>query len=226
MFSFFGKKTPKLAVEPKQEVEIEVRSGEEIEYHFTRVRSLERKKLVLAAPAQAKRADGKKPLPIEGGDNVTVTYLDNDKICSFDTSVIDSLDGEISLALPKTLREERTPIKDATFTMEIPIPVEYRAMSMAHLQTATTKAINEHGIDILTNLPIPINTSLHIELEIPNSPTIKTQGRVTQSQKLPDGRKALTQIDFEDISISDRDTILRYAVYFWQRQVRRDSYPQ
>jgi c-di-GMP-binding flagellar brake protein YcgR len=213
----FGKKKPKLMLEPKQEVEIEIRGVDVIDYHFTRVVALERKKLIVGIPTQ-----NKMQIAIETGDSITVTYLDNDKVCSFETTVVDKKEREIGLKLPSSIREEKTPIKDATFSLDIPIPVEYRAMSMAHLQTATTRSINEHGIDILTNLPIPINTSLHIELEIPNSPAIKTQGRVTQSQKLPDGRKALTQIDFEDISHSDRDTILRYAVFFWQRQVRKE----
>jgi len=219
VFSFlFGKKKPKVKLEPKQEVELEFVNGENIETYFTRVLSLEKKRIVMQIPTQ-----NKVQVDVNPGDMVTVTFLDGDILHTFRTKVMDAREREMELSYPKEIHEEKTAMRDENFTIDIPIPVEYRAMSMAHLQTATTRSIHQNGIDILTNLPIPIGTSLHIELEIPNTPAIKTQGKVSQSQKLPNERKALTQIEFEDISASDRETIFRYAIFYRQRQLRKEA---
>jgi c-di-GMP-binding flagellar brake protein YcgR len=217
MFSFFGKKKPKFKLEPKQEIELEFVNGENIDNYFTRVLSVERKKFVVQIPTQ-----NKIQISVNPGDPVTVTYLEDDIVYSFNSRVLDTKEREMDVALPTDLKEEKTALRDENFTIEIPIPVEYRAMSMAHLQTAVTRSINAKGIDILTNLPIPPGTALHIELEIPNSPAIKTQGRVSVSQKIPNDRKALTQIDFEDISPSDRETIFKYAIFYQQRKARKE----
>jgi c-di-GMP-binding flagellar brake protein YcgR len=219
-FSFlgFGKKKPKLKLEPKTEVELEFVNGDEIQNYFSRVVSIDKKKIVVQIPTQ-----NKMQVPVNVGDNLTVTYMDADNVYSFQARVLDARDREMELSVPTDIREEKMPLKDENFTLDLPIPVEYRAMSTAHLQTATTRSIHNNGVDILTNLPIPPNTSLHIELEIPNSPAIKTQGRVTTSKKLPNDKKSLTQIEFEDISPVDRETILRYAIYFQQRKIRKEA---
>lgn len=220
VFSFlgFGKKKPKLKLEPKHEVELEFVNGENIDSYFTRVLQLEKKRIVVQVPTQ-----NKVPIDVSPGDMVTVTYLDGDILYTFRTKVLDRKDRELDLAYPSEVKEEKTSLKDENFTIDLPIPVEYRAMSMAHLQTATTRSIHQNGIDILTNLPIPPGTSLHIELEIPGTSSIKTQGKVTQSQKLPNERKALTQIEFEDISPADREVIFRYAIFYQQRQARKEA---
>ena len=220
VFSFlgFGKKKPKIKLEPKQEVELEFVNGENIDDYFTRVVALEKKRIVVQVPTQ-----NKVQVDVSPGDMVTVTYLDGDTVCTFRTKVLDRKDRDLELAYPSEVKEEKTNRGDENFTIEIPIPVEYRAMSTAHLQTATTRSIHQNGIDIVTNLPIPPGTSLHIELEIPNTPAIKTQGRVSQSQRLPNERKALTQIEFEDISPTDREVMFRYAIYYRQRQARKEA---
>jgi len=218
MFGLFGKKKPRLKLEPKQELELEFVDGENVENYFTRVLQLDRKRIVVQIPTQNKIQIG-----VNVGDPVTVTYMDGDMVYQFSSRIMDRKEREMDLALATDLKEEKTPIHTDDFTLEIPIPVEYRAMSTAHLQTATTKAINAKGIDILTNLPIPPGTSLHIELEIPGSSAIKTQGRVAHSQKIPNDRKALTQIEFEDISNTDRETIFRYAIFYQQRKVRKEA---
>lgn len=212
-----GKKKPRLKLESRQEIELEIVSGDSVENHFTRVLSVERKRIVVGVPGGNKiRA------PLSSGDPLTVTCVDADlsSLSVFETKVLDRREREMDLALPTDITEEHTPIRDAEFTIEIPVPVEYRAMSTAYLQTATTRAITSTGIDITTNLAIPPGTSLHIELQIPSA-TVKTQGRVTQSQKLPGEKKFLTQIEFEDITPADKESVYRYALYFAQRQRRK-----
>lgn len=217
-FLGLGKRKPKLKLDPKQEVELELTIGDAVENHFTRVIELERKCLVVSTPSQ-----NRIQVPLEVGDEVTLTYLDDElaTVYSFQTHVLERKEREVELALPDEIEEERTLIDDDDFSIEIPIPVEYRAMSTAYLQNATTSAINPGGINILTNLAIPPGTSLHIELQIPNAPTVKTQGRVSKSQKVPNEKKHLTEIEFEDITPADKDVVYRYALFYQQRQLRK-----
>lgn len=222
-FLGLGKKSPKLKLDPKQEIEMEIVSGDNVDTYFTRVIMVERKKIIVSTPSQ-----NKIQVSVDVGDPVTVTYLESDLtvVSTFESKVLDRKEREIELALPTSINEEKTPIGETDFSIEIPIPVEYRAMSTAYLQTATTKTINAGGINILTNLAIPPGTSLHIELQIPNAPTVKTQGRVTRSIKLPNEKKHLTEIEFEDITPADKDTIYRYALFYQQRQARKSRREQ
>lgn len=213
-----GKKKPKLKLDPKQEVEIEIIAGDNVENYFTRVIAVERKNIVLGIPSQ-----NKIQVSLEVGDIITVTYVENDlsNVYGFDCKVLDRREREIDISIPTDISEEKTPIGEEDFSIDIPIPVEYRAMSTAYLQTATTRSISATGICILTNLAIPPGTSLHIELQIPNAPTVKTQGRVAKSTKLPNEKKHLTEIEFEDITPADKDTIFRYALFYQQRAQRK-----
>ena len=220
VFSFLGlgKKAPKMKLEPRQEVEIEVVGPDSVENFFAKVIAIERKKLVVSRPAKLSVS----PRP---GDAIVVTYLENDLsiVSSFESKITDVKDREFEMALPTAVSEEKTPMGDADFSIDIPIPVEYRAMSTAYLQTATTRTITAAGINILTNLAIPPNTSLHVELQIPNAPTVKTQGRVANSKKLPNEKKHITEIEFEDITAADKDVIYRYALFYQQRQLRKQQ---
>lgn len=218
VFNFLGlgKKAPKMKLEPRQEVEVEVVGPDSAESFFAKVVAVERKKLVVIRPPKLSVA-------LHPGDSVVVTYLENDltAVSSFESKIGDVKEREFEMALPTNIVEEKTPMADPDFSIDIPIPVEYRAMSTAYLQTATTRTITQAGINILTNLAIPPNTSLHIELQIPNAPTVKTQGRVASSKKLPTEKKHITEIEFEDITAADKDIIYRYALFYQQRQLRK-----
>lgn len=221
---FFGRRKPQLKLEPKQEVELELVSPDYtvIENYFTRVLVVDRKKVTVQVPMRDRQ-----PVQVNVGQSVTVTYWNGDLISSFQSTITDRRDRELDIELPKDINEEKTPDPRSDFTLEIPVPVEYRAVSTAHLQTAVTKAITQNGIHILTNVQIPPGTSLHVELEIPQSPAIKTRGKVLKSQKLAaDQKKNLTELEYEDISAEDRNAVFRYAIYFQQRQVRRSRYQQ
>lgn len=218
VFNFLGlgKKTPKMKLEPRQEVEVEVIGADGAENFFSRVIAIERKKLILSRPP-------KLPVSLHTGDVVTITYLETDLslASSFESKVLEQKEREFEVALPTVINDEKTPIGEADFSIDIPIPVEYRAMSTAYLQTATTRTITGAGINIFTNLAIPPNTSLHIELQIPNAPTVKTQGRVSSSKRVVNDKKHITEIEFEDITAADKDTIYRYALFYRQRQQRK-----
>lgn len=222
VFGFFARKKPSLKLKPKQEVEVEFAPPEGFECFFTHVLEMDKKKVTLTIPKKQNQ-----PYPCTVGEPVTVTYMIDDVICSFQSRVLDKRNKEIDIALPKEVSESKSPATAQDFTIEIPIPVEYRAISTAHLQTATTKLITGTGVTVITNLPIPQETILHLELEIPNSPTIKTKGRVVKSQRLPaDARKSLTEIEFEDINPRDKEALFRYVILYQQRRLRKQQAEQ
>lgn len=214
----FGKKSAGLKLKPKQEVEIEFPSGEAgYEAHFTRVLDIQRKKVILKAPGTDRR-----PIRMAPGQVLTITTLDDNVLYSFQTSVLDAGDREFDIAPPANVSEQELPARDENYRIEVPITVEYRAMNTAHTQVAQTYAITAAGLVLTTNLPIPPGTNLHLELEIPSAPDIRTKGRAVGSEKHPHLKgKHLSEIEFEDMSDQDRDTILRYAIYSRRRQERK-----
>jgi c-di-GMP-binding flagellar brake protein YcgR len=220
VFGLFGKKKPQFSLEPRQEVEIDITLPDgNFESYFTRVLELAKKKFTLAIPEK-----DRVQIPVSAGEIVTIVYLVGDTLYQFQTRIIDRKEKEIDLQIPRELKEEKTFLAQSEFCVEIPIPIKYRAMSTAHLQNAMTRCITNAGIQIMTNLPIPIATALNIELEIPNAPPIKTKGKVTSSQKTgAEAKKSITEIEFEDINPADKDTILRYGTFFYYQNKRREA---
>jgi hypothetical protein len=217
VFGFLGKKKPSLKLEPKQEVEIEFCKGEDSESFFTPVLEVQKKKIILKTPSK-----GNHLYHGEVGDDALIIFLEGSSILRFKTKILEVRDKELDIAAPTDIQEEKCPFSESNYRLEIPIPVEYRAISTAHLQTATTKEINSRGIKVVTNLPIPNGTEIHIELEIPDSPMLKTKGRVVASQKVPsDVRKSITDIEFEDFTPRDSENVFRYAILYQQRRLRR-----
>lgn len=220
VFGFLGKKKPSLKLEFKQEVEIEFCKGEDSESFFTAVLEVQKKKIILNTPSK-----GRHLYPCAAGNDVIIAFLEGSVISWFKTKILELRDKEMDIAVPTNIQEEKSPFSVSSYRLEIPIPVEYRAISTAHLQTATTKEINSRGIKVVTNLPIPNGTEVHIELEIPDSPMIKTKGRVVASQKLPsDVRKSITDIEFEDFAPRDSENVFRYAILYQQRRLRRQHF--
>ncbi len=219
VFGFFKKKKPSLKLDPKQEVEIEFTTPEGTESYFTTVLEMEKKRFTLKAPLK-----GTKPYPCSIGDEVMVVYNEGSTIFSFKSKIIEKREKELDLALPADVMEEKSSFTENDFYLEIPIPIEYRAISTAHLQTATTTELSFRGIKVMTNLPIPKETVLHLELEIPDSPTIKAKGKVIGSTKLPpENRKSLTEIEFEDMGPKEKESVFRYALLFNQRRNRKQA---
>lgn len=217
VFGFFKKKRTTLKLEPKQEIEIEFLKGEESESFFTIVLEVQKKTITLKTPQKGNQA-----YPCAAGDSIAIIFLDEGTIYQFSSKVLEVRDREIDIAAPTEVTEEKCPTSKIDFLLEVPVPIEYRAISTAHLQTATTKELSSKGLKVITNLPIPDGTELHLELEIPDSPAIKTKGRVAGSQKLPsDTRKSLTEIEFIDFSPKDSESVYRYAILYQQRRARR-----
>ena len=223
--SLFGggkkKKTPfKLAA--RQEVELEFEAGDGVyESHFVTVQDVQKKKIVIAAPGS-----DRKPVRLVPGQRVTVSMITAEHHLSYEASVNDVQDRQIELSYPPKEHEEvGLPARDDSFQVIVPIPVEYRAMSTAHTQVANTHAVTLNGLFLTTNLPIPPNTSLLMELEIPNAPDITAKGRaVTSQEDTSTGRKRfITEIEYEDVGEKDRNIIIRYALFYQQRQARNEK---
>lgn len=226
VFSFLSgggkKKKSPFKLTARQEVEVEFEAGDGVyESHFVTVQDVQKKKIVIAAPGS-----DRKPVRLVPGQRVTVSVLTDDTHLSYEASVNDVQDREIELSYPPKDHEEVTlPARDDSFQVKVPIPVEFRAMSTAHTQVANTHAVTLNGLFLTTNLPIPPNTSLLMELEIPNAPDITAKGRaVTSQEDTSTGRKRfITEVEYEDVSEKDRNTIIRYALFYQQRQTRNEK---
>lgn len=219
VFGFFKKKKPGLKLDPKQEVEVEFSTPEGKESYFTTVLELEKKRFTLRTPQK-----GTKPYPCSIGDDVMVVYVDGSTVVSFKSKIMEIREKEVDLTLPADIAEDRSSFTENDFCLDIPIPIEYRAISTAHLQTATTTELSFRGIKVITNLPIPRDTVLHLELDIPDSPTVKAKGRVIGSTKLPpENRKSLTEIEFEDMGPKEKESVFRYALLYNQRRNRKQA---
>ncbi|MGV8123945.1 MAG: flagellar brake protein [Candidatus Xenobiia bacterium LiM19] len=219
VFGFFKKKKPSLKLDPKQEVEVEFTTPEGTESYFTTVLEMEKKRFTLRTPLK-----GTKPCPCSIGEEVMVVYVDGSTIVSFKSKIMEKREKEVDLTLPADIAEEKSSFTENDFYLDIPIPIEYRAISTAHLQTATTTELSFRGIKVITNLPIPKETALHLELEIPDSPTIKAKGKVIGSTKLPpENRKSLTEIEFEDMGLKEKESVFRYALLYNQRRNRKQA---
>ncbi|MEW6284116.1 MAG: flagellar brake protein, partial [Candidatus Eremiobacterota bacterium] len=205
---FWGKKKPTLRLHPKQEVEVEFETADgEFESHFVQVLDVQKKRIALSSPGSDRR-----PVRLVPGQQVTVSALVDDRLFSYSASVLDSRDRDFDVQPPKDVNEVEVPPRDDNFRIEVPIQVEYRAMRTAHTQVASTHAITTNGLFLMTNLPIPPNTQLHMELEIPNAPDISAKGRAVASQTDRENtRKHITEVEYEDIPEDNRTAIIRYA---------------
>jgi hypothetical protein len=217
-----GKKKPAFKLQPRQEVEVEFENADgNFESHFVQVQDVQRKKAILHSPGTDRR-----PIRLYPDQAVTLTIQLDDVLLSYEGSVLDVRDREFDVNYPpKDYQDIPIPPRDEKFRIEVPIPVEYRAMTTAHLQVATTHAVTMNGLFLMTNLPIPRSTSLLLELEIPNAPDITAKGRaITSQEDHSTGRKRhITEVEYEDLNEKDKITILRYAVFYRQRQARTEK---
>lgn len=216
IFGFLKKKKPGPKLRPKQEVEIELFNGETYETHFTRILEAQRRRIILRAPGTDRR-----PVLMEEGQTLTLTTIEDGSLYWFDATVLAAGEREFDITPPVKVQDQDLPGLEEGSRIHVPITVEYRAMNTAHAQVAQTYAITKEGLLLSTNLPIPPGTLLLLELEIPSAPDIKSRGRAVGSEKHPeDPRKHLSEIEYEDITDSDREAILRYALYHRRRQER------
>jgi len=222
VFGFFKKKKPALKLEPKQEIEIEFGEGDSRESFFAPLIQADRKRLTVKAPMK-----GNKYYRCSNGDEVSVVIFEEGVVYTGRTKILETREKEIDLLFPEELADEKIAFKETDFVIEIPVPVEYRAISTAHLQTAVTREVSSRGIKIITNLPIPKDTVLYLELAVPDSPMVKLKGKVARSSKLPpDNKKSLTDIEFEDFGQKEREAVFRYTILFNTRRARKQQSTQ
>lgn len=220
-FGFLWQKKPTLKLMQSQTVELEFENPEgEYENYFANIALVDRKKVTLEAP----EADGR-PIRLVPGQPVTISIFDEERdvFFSYGTSVLDSREQDFDVAPPKDADCDEVPPRDDSFRVEVPIQVEYRAMTTHHFQVATTHAITPNGLFLLTNLPIPPGTPLRLKLKLPNSPDIEAQGQAVTSQTDKGTRKHVAEVEYEEITERDKQVVLRYAVYYRQRQRRKDQ---
>jgi hypothetical protein len=222
VFGFFKKRKPTLKLEAKQEIEIEFGEGDGRENFFTTLLQADKKRFTVKTPQK-----GNKYYRCSIGDEVTIVTCDEGFVYTSRTRILETRDKELDILLPEEIREEKITSTDNDFVIEAPVPVEFRAISTAHLQTALTREVSSRGIKIVTNLPIPRDTTLYMEMAIPDSPMVKLKGKVVESRKLPpDNKKSLTDIEFEDLGQKEKESIFRYTILFNCRRMRKQQSAQ
>ncbi len=221
LFGGGKKKTPfKLTSRQEVEVELEAEDHGSYEAHFVQVMDVQRKKIVLSLPGIPS-----KPVVIVPSQKVTISVLNDDCHLSCEVTVSDVGDGEFQVSWPpKDYEEVAVPPRDDSFQVKVPIPVEFRAMRTAHTQVATTHAVAVNSLLLSTNLAIPPNTSLLMELEIPTGEiTAKGRALTSKEDNSTGRRRFVTEIEYEDLDADDCQKILRYGLYYEQRQARADA---
>ncbi len=222
LFDFFGPKKKVFKPAPHQTVEIEVEDVEgNFQNYFVEILDTPKKRLTLAIPGNDINA-----VNIGPGQPVTISFFDPGKSAffSFAAQVRDSRDSEFDIDLPKEIQSQDVPDRDENFRKEVAIPVKYHALRSVHSQVANTHAVTTNSLFLKTNLAIPPETPLRVVLEIPNADHIDVTARAKGSEKDPaDNRKHISEVQFEEIGIDERDSILSYAVYYEERHKRAES---
>ncbi len=217
--ALFGKGKPVFKPTPHQTVEIEIEDVDGVfQSYFVEVLEAPKKRLTLSTPGN--------DVHIGPGAPVTVSYFDAAKntFFTFTSQVRDSRDQEFDIDVPKEVSSREVPPRDDSFRVEAAIPVKYQAARLPHAQVANTHAVTPNSLYLKTNLAIPPETALEVELEIPNVPQMRIGVRAKGSEKDPaDNRKHISEVVFEEIGFDEKESILSYAVYYQERQKRIES---
>lgn len=225
--SLFGNKQKKtqFKLSPRDEVEVELQVGNgAYEGYFVQVQEVHKKRVVLQIPGGER-----KPLRVGDGQAVTVSTLIDNTLLSYQGFVMGTRDRDFDVNYPpkdKDVEEVSFPPRDDDFKVEVNISVEFRAMTTAHTQVAKTHSVTPNGLFLLTNLPIPKSTQLLMEVEIPNGSEINGKGKALSSvEDSSSGRRQfITEVEFDsDVTEKDRNALIRYAMFFKQRQERADK---
>lgn len=218
----FGKGKPVFKPTPHQTVEIEIADVDGVfQSYFVEVLEAPKKRLTLSTPGNDMNR-----VPIGPGAPITVSFFDPAKntFFTFTSQVRDSRDQEFDIDVPKEVSSREVPPRDESFRIEAAIPVKYQAARLPHAQVANTHAVTTSALYLKTNLAIPPETALEVELEIPNVPQMRIGVRAKGSEKDPaDNRKHISEVVFEEISFDEKESILSYAVYYQERQKRMEA---
>ena len=226
MFGFLSggkQKKAQFKLQPRQEVEVELQVGNGYESYFVQVQEVHKKRVVLEIPGGER-----KPLRVGDGQAVTISALIDDNLLSYQGFVIAARDRDFEVVYPpkdKDVEEVTFPPRDDSFSIEVSIPVEFRAMSTAHTQVAKTHAVTRNGLFLITNLPIPKKTQLLMEVEIPNGTEINAKGlALTSTEDTSSGRRQfINEVEFDgDVTEKDRNALIRYSMFVKQRQARAE----
>ena len=219
IFGWFKKsKSAALKLKQRQEVEIEFFSEETgFEAHFTQVLDIQSKKVIIKSPGTERR-----PIRMIPGQRLSITVIEDNKVYTFESVVIDAGDREFDIAPPTNVKDEPLPSFDDENQLEVAIKVEFRAMNSAHNQMANTYSVAPSGLMLTTNLPVPSGTLLHLEIEIPNAPDFSINGRAVASRVHPSIKnKHICEVEYDNVSEAESGAIIRYALYAKKRAERQ-----
>ncbi|MCD6309833.1 MAG: hypothetical protein J7M18_03905 [Candidatus Eremiobacteraeota bacterium] len=205
-------KSPELDV--GMEVELEFIRGSGMTVGFSTVLELDLKHVQLSLP----RGVYRDPV-FDLGEVVLVSFFDGNILAWFEASITERGTNHFMITRVREYNLEPMDFAYPVKGVEINLPIQFRAINVSHLQTAQTKAINPDTFELVTNLPIPIGTVLHMEIQVPDSPILEFQGTVKSSTTLPaDTRKSTTVVEL----INETPDVVRRLFNFIAFYIVRD----
>ncbi|ADG82372.1 flagellar brake protein [Thermincola potens] len=205
-----------------QPIEIEVNFSLGINKFKSRVEGITEKNLVVAAPMVNRQI-----VPLKIGTQVTVSYLDNAALYTFDTVVLATdLKPVPTLTLDKPYNIKRVQRRNFV-RIDAKIPMTFCLLKEnleknSDFYYATTIDISGGGIMFSTENPLHLGDLLEIHMAFPDGVNVLAIGKVVRVIKNGQGDQQMYSvgIEFNIIEESERDKIIRY-IFNQQRELRR-----
>lgn len=202
------------------EIEIQLHSGP-IRYK-SRVEGILDTNLIVGAPIVRGEI-----IPIKAGKDVTISYLDNIALYTFDTKVLAvNLKPIPTITLDKPRNVRRVQRRNFV-RIDSKIPITYRKLQedlkkAPEVYEGTTIDISGGGIMFSTTIKPNLNDLLEINLELPDQIKIIAVGKVVRVFDKRIDKKTIYSVgvEFTIIEEADRDKIIRY-IFNQQRELRR-----
>ncbi|MCL5037418.1 MAG: hypothetical protein M1269_09925 [Chloroflexi bacterium] len=226
MFGLFKKKNS-ADTSPARSKAVELERGMEVELEFIRgsgmrmgystVLDLDLKHIQMTLP-KGIEVDP----PVDLGDAVLVSFVKSNNLAWFEAHVTERSANHFMVT---RVRDYNVEILDFAYPVrgvQINLPIQYRALNVSHHQTAQTKAINPETVELVTNLPLPVGTVLHMEIQVPDSPMLEFQGNVTSSVTLPaDTRKSTTVVELVNATPEVMTRLFNFIAFYLVRDRRK-----
>ena len=146
---------------------------------------------------------------------------------SYVANVHSSEGNRLELSLPNADHMENLPVPtfDDEQKLDFATAVDYKASRSPHKQAAEVVAVGRHGLTLQTNVSIPSQTNLELNLKLPNrSEPLPAKVKAVKSQTLQEERKKYaTEVEFVSIPEPERHALWEVALRHHLRTKTRTS---
>lgn len=184
---------------------------------YATIVSVQKRKMVLQCSSE-------RPARLGPGEKVRVCSLAPPWFFSYLANVhsVDKGTIEISKPLNEQLENHQVPEFSADEKLEYATPVDYKAARSPFTQVAEVTAIGRNGLTLQTNVSIPQQTCLELQLKLPNrAAPLPAQVKAVSSQNLKECKKFATEVEFVTIQEPERDALWDLALRHHLRTTTR-----